>query len=327
MTTAICERALLDSVSVRAIDEEARSATFVAATEGGVETWTGREFLRMAGVRLKRFRSNPVVLDTHNRFESGAVIGKAKVQTEGKELVAEITFAETERAETIWQLVKTGFIRALSVGFIPDPAKTKKLGPDDIDGDIVGPATIIRQWELIEISVVPVPADRDALRRSFLEGDTSALVPVVQSLVSTLEWLITPRSDHKENNEMEDEKGKAPKPEARGATQNAEGTTTPVVPDAAPIQSELAQRERAAINAHIRDIAPDALTLLAERCIIQEMTLEETREVLLVEQTKRMKPAGTSGETPVEKRGSEMKAAETKLEDVSDEQLTRAFTG
>ena len=51
---------------------------FVAATEGGVRTFFGPEHLDMDGGNFERYRSNPIVLDSHDRFSSGAVIGRRR---------------------------------------------------------------------------------------------------------------------------------------------------------------------------------------------------------------------------------------------------------
>lgn len=160
----------LADIAVRSIDEKKRTAEFVAATESGVRGYSGMEYLRMSGARLARFRRNPVVLDTHNRSEVGAILGSAAVRVEGRELFTTVTFAETARAETAWQLVKAGHLRAVSVGFIPNRARTVELRDGETDGEgearITGPAKIIKEWELFEISVVPVPADAAAVARS-----------------------------------------------------------------------------------------------------------------------------------------------------------------
>jgi hypothetical protein len=171
-------RAYLDDLTVRGLDADKRQATFVAATENGVLTWGGREYLRMSGVSLKRFRKNPVILDTHERGSAGAVIGKGEVWVDGRELMLTVTFAQTARAEEIWQLVSGGFLRAVSVGFIPGKAQKLADGEEDTENrdgkpdpksTVKGPGTVIKTWDLYEVSVVPVPADSDAVRRELGE--------------------------------------------------------------------------------------------------------------------------------------------------------------
>ena len=55
------------------------SVEFVAATEQPVQTYFGPEVLRISdrSVNLKRYRSNPVILDTHDRYGIGSIVGRA----------------------------------------------------------------------------------------------------------------------------------------------------------------------------------------------------------------------------------------------------------
>jgi hypothetical protein len=209
-------RALVSDCEVRAIDEENRTATFVAATENGVMTRGGTEYLRMSGVQLQRYKKNPVVLDAHNRWSVGAVIGRAQVRREGRLLMADIEFAGTERAENVWQLVRDGFVRTVSVGFMPDQDNTIYLDDDDTDGEgesaIRGPGVLIKRWELFEISVVPVPADADAVRRSYLADDPEAASAVLASAMRNLTQLWTEETDEQENDDMAGEEKQEAQP-------------------------------------------------------------------------------------------------------------------
>jgi len=158
----------LDNLTVRAVEGEENTFDFTAATEHGVMTMWGNEYLRMSGVSLTRFQKNPVILDAHNRDSARAVVGRGDVNVAGREMSVRITFASTERAQDIRTLVAEKMIRAVSVGFIPLDVKELSDGEHDGDGAarIAGPAVVIKKWDLFEISVVPVPADADAIRRS-----------------------------------------------------------------------------------------------------------------------------------------------------------------
>jgi len=137
------------------------------ATEAGVETLAGRKVLRMSGARLERFRKNPIVLDAHARDTVLSVIGQAVIKVDGLVLTADIHFAKTARAETAWTLVQAGFLKATSIGYRPSKVRVLAEGEMDGSGDsmVTGPARIVNEWELYEISLVPVPADANALRR------------------------------------------------------------------------------------------------------------------------------------------------------------------
>jgi len=176
-------RFFVEGVSVRAVDAGARSATFAAATENGVDTQRGKEYLRMAGADLSRYVKNPIVLDTHDRYSLDAIIGKAIVKVVGRELLATLTFGTTERGNLAWQLVKDRMVNALSIGFVPDPSAILDLQPGQTDGTgdskIVGPGRVIKKWTLFEISMVPVPVDAAATRRAMQNtGGQPVVVPV-----------------------------------------------------------------------------------------------------------------------------------------------------
>jgi len=168
----LCTRGIVADVKVRDYDDDTSTVTFVAATENGVDTYEGREYLNMEGIDLNRYAKNPVVLDSHNRDRAAAVIGKATTEMEGRDFVAHITFAPTEEGQKVYTLVRGDFIRTLSVGFLPRKKHDVGDGEERILGDrtISGPARIIDEWELYEISVVPVPADAEAIKRSLKDS-------------------------------------------------------------------------------------------------------------------------------------------------------------
>lgn len=66
-------------VELRSIDEGKRQATFVCSTERAVPMWDGPEVLRSSGADLKRFKRNPVLLDSHDRSTIEAVLGSAEI--------------------------------------------------------------------------------------------------------------------------------------------------------------------------------------------------------------------------------------------------------
>lgn len=320
----VCERGLLDQLERRAINTEERWVEFVAATENGVETWSGRQYLRISGVVLKRFKKNPVILDTHNRWEAGAVVGRGDVRAEGRELIVRVHFAETERAETIWQLVKGGFINAVSVGYIPDRKNIVELTEGETDGEgdsaIKGPAVVIKRWELFEISIVPVPADAEAVRRCFLEGQTRALDAQIEA---TVRRLLGVRSRLTEEPEEEVTVGKEKNQDAAAGHTEERGAAaeeTQVV-NVEPIAEELDARRAAARKTEILAITPAGLEHVAHECIVQGLDVEQSRERLLAALQKSATPAGTP-----EPATQAQKSTET-ITDVPADVLVRTLMG
>ena len=105
---------LYRELQVRGVDEEARTATFVAATEAPVMMYGVAEVLRMKGLDKRALKTGVPLLDSHDRSSIGSVIGRCALSIEGRQLLATNTYATTARGEEAWQLVKGGFVRVRS---------------------------------------------------------------------------------------------------------------------------------------------------------------------------------------------------------------------
>ena len=124
----------------------------------------------MSGCRLENFLKNPIVLANHSygEDEKPTVIGKAvDVYVEGKELIFKIKFAETANAQDWYYLYANGFMNASSIGF-----NSIKSHPNDRGGyDYL-------EWELLEISLVSVPCNQNALQVSG-KGITKSMLAIL----------------------------------------------------------------------------------------------------------------------------------------------------
>ena len=139
-----------------------------------------KEVLVPSGAILKQYKQNPIVLWAHDY--SQPPIGKSEwVKVDDYGIKSKTVYAETERAEEIWQLVKGGFIKTSSVGFIPIESTYKGMtGWDalvqkynaewstDLEKD--GVRYITTKWALLEYSDVPVPCNPDALVVAVAKG-------------------------------------------------------------------------------------------------------------------------------------------------------------
>jgi len=109
--------------------------------------------------QLGEYRKNPVVLWGH---DADKVIGNAsgvEVDKQGR-LVASIKFVEAGLDPDIdlaRALVQRGYVKAMSVGFLPHKVELIRDDEDTITG------FRFSQNELVELSVVSVPANPDAL--------------------------------------------------------------------------------------------------------------------------------------------------------------------
>lgn len=306
-----------DGTEVRGIDEKARTATFVASTERPVPMgWGAPEVLRMSGVDLSRYKANPVVLNSHGRFSVESILGTAKVSRVGRELHAEVHFDETPEGEAAWSRVKSGSLRALSVGYSVDPSKIKSIGQGESDGTgesrVDGPASIVRGWQLMEISVVPVPADQDALlRRSVYAGQArkgSAPMSLEFTNISQLAADAPPANTP------------APAPPTRSLDEQV-----------AERDRRLAEHRaatRAAIDGQIRAFAPPSVNDVADECVLDGLDLEAARtKIRAAYLARRSAPNGTpepSAVAPLPPAGGQ---TNTPAPELTSDVVLRALTG
>ncbi|MFB0965059.1 MAG: HK97 family phage prohead protease [Patescibacteria group bacterium] len=108
------------------------------------------EIIRQNGWQLERYLKNPVVLVDHC-YEVDCIAGKATdVRIEDGKLIVRGVFAPNEAGQEAQLLYEAGFLKTVSVGFIP-------LSWDQTNRDVITGA------ELLELSFVPVPANPEAL--------------------------------------------------------------------------------------------------------------------------------------------------------------------
>jgi HK97 family phage prohead protease len=112
------------------------------------------EIVETEGWDFGNFMKNPVILDTH-RYESiEDIVGKAvgEPRREGSGWVVDIEFANTERGKVAKALVEQGMLNAVSVGFRSTQRRKEGRTMHHV------------QKELLEVSLVAIPANPTALR-------------------------------------------------------------------------------------------------------------------------------------------------------------------
>jgi len=138
-----------------------------------------REVLIPKGVIIDSFMKNPVMLNIHQmkQVPVGRVVS---IQVAEEMITFDFEFYDDEPSAAIERMYQTGFMNAFSVGFLPKayiPTWNLDEGitsiavelPDgtsrtvDLSQYDPKPWGIIPQWELLEISPVPVPSNPDAL--------------------------------------------------------------------------------------------------------------------------------------------------------------------
>ena len=118
-------------------------------------------------VRMDALRSGQApMLNTHRRGDARDVLGRVvAARLERGRGYATLQFSTAADVEPVWQRIADGTLRAVSVGYRVHRYEPR---PDPATGETVHRAV---DWEPFEISVVPVPVDRDAaVRGEALQG-------------------------------------------------------------------------------------------------------------------------------------------------------------
>lgn len=135
-------------------NDEKRIIEFIASTEN---VDRDGEVIKSTAWDLKNYLKNPVVQWAH-RYDEPPV-GKAPgISVRDGKLTLPVEFppaGDYDYADIIYRLAKGGFISAVSVGFIP---KEWEHGKSEKE-----PKRTYTQVELLEVSIVPVPSNPDAL--------------------------------------------------------------------------------------------------------------------------------------------------------------------
>lgn len=155
-----CTRELLNA-SIRAVEGEGNERKFILSfsSEEPYERWFGNEILdhNEGSADLTRLNEIGCLLFNHNRDK---VIGKiTRAWLDNNRGNAEVEFDSDEESEIIYQKVKSGTLKGVSVGYMVDLVEEVMANKVSIDGRFQGPSTIVRNWTPFEISIVSVPAD------------------------------------------------------------------------------------------------------------------------------------------------------------------------
>lgn len=134
-------------------DKEARTAWLSIASEEPYERWFGNEILDMnkASIRDQRLRMGAPLLVGHDTSDQVGVVERYEI-TPDKKLRILARFGKSARAEEIWQDVLDGIRRNTSVGYVIHDLVMESKSEDLCTYRVT-------DWEPLEGSIVPVPAD------------------------------------------------------------------------------------------------------------------------------------------------------------------------
>jgi len=132
-----------------------------------------------AGADLENYKKNPVVLFGHRYSDPEAVVGRAlELETmAGKGIRARWQFAPwgtSKGSDAVRRLWAGGFLNATSIGFMVPDGGMEEIRTEDDEGESRRSGWRFNEWELLEFSLVPVPANAEALRlaiKAMKDGD------------------------------------------------------------------------------------------------------------------------------------------------------------
>jgi HK97 family phage prohead protease len=125
------------------------------------------------------FRKQPVVFFGHRSRE--LPIGKnLELKATDKGVMALTQFdRKSELANEVFRLNKEGFLSAWSIGYIPKKEYLKEIKDDN--GNVTESYNYIENWDLLEYSSVPIPANPDAVNLMLKDIHSKELIEVFKS--------------------------------------------------------------------------------------------------------------------------------------------------
>lgn len=147
------------TLDLRELNEDTRQVELSFSSEEPYERWFGMEILshEPGAVDLSRLNDIGCLLYNHNRDK---VIGKIeRAWVKDNRAYATVKFDDDDESEVIYQKVKNGTLRAVSVGYSVDSWEEVGAGKMSANGKFTGPCSIALKWFPYEVSIVSVPAD------------------------------------------------------------------------------------------------------------------------------------------------------------------------
>lgn len=153
------------------LNPETRQVQVVMATEAPVEVWDWdrglvREVLLMSGAICPQ---QVPLLDSHDRSSVETVLGSvSNITAHNTELIGLVEFSTVPRAQDALTKTAEGHLTDFSVGYSVEEAVWVPDGEtQSVDGrNFQGPVKIAVKWELRELSITPIGADKQAKARS-----------------------------------------------------------------------------------------------------------------------------------------------------------------
>lgn len=185
----------LFDISIKSIDEETRSVDFVFSDDS-LDRYGER--VDQASWDTKNYEANPIFLWGHDPRNMENVLGTGgnlrtnqKAADGRRESILTAQFADAEtnpKADLAFRMVKGGLLRTVSAGFIPHSLEWDEDTP------------VLKDNELLEVSLVGIPANPNAVALSFKAGqitqrDATYLIKSMRDEAEALEAQVKAADD------------------------------------------------------------------------------------------------------------------------------------
>lgn len=173
------------AIAPSTVNDEQRTVELVWSTGAAVDRYdyfSGKRYrevlsLDPKSIRLERLNNGAPLLDAHSAYSIADQIGVVEpnsVRLAAKEARATVRFSRRDSVNDIWNDVRDGILRNVSVGYRVFEFR------ESVAKDAEIPTRTATSWEPYELSLVPMPADAGAQVRS-LHAQTNQCVIVTRA--------------------------------------------------------------------------------------------------------------------------------------------------
>jgi HK97 family phage prohead protease len=233
----------------------------------------------------KSYESNPIILWGHNPNEPENVLGTAvdiSTNQSGKSFIT-AQFdddATNPKAGLVFRQLVKGTLRCVSAGFIPHTIDTE----DDVP--------VLKDNELLEVSIVPIPANPRALALALKEGSLSTkdakwLLKSMRDESTAIEAQMKSLED-KEDKNMTDETAKALVDSVKDLTEKFEASTKAFDEFKASTETQLTE-----LATSVKTLTPDDTEETDD-----EKTAREAKEAEEAEAARKAEEEAADSENP-----------------------------
>jgi len=166
------------NTSARAIESDELDLSWFRASTNDIDRHG--TIVEPRGIDTSNYSSNPVFMWGHDAYGGEGppdlenVLGRVvEFKATDEAFDIGVDWATHDRAVMARDLVRSGFLSAVSVGFIPDASQMSTRSVEGVE------VPVYQRTELVEVSLVPVPSNPSAiaLARSFRLPESTSTSP------------------------------------------------------------------------------------------------------------------------------------------------------